>query len=109
MKNVSADIFAIKFKINVLFATKSDLKLKINKKDVKSHQKEKQSMLYDENKTLLLKYLNSNKYIQVKAHKVSYFDFNHLKDNIFANSNLLNAFIILLVDGISNVRFYFFI
>jgi hypothetical protein len=46
-----------------LLATKSDLKLKINEKDVKSYQKGKQPMLYNKNKTPLSKYLNNNEYI----------------------------------------------
>ncbi len=58
---------------------------------------------------LLLKYLNNNKYIQVRAHKVFCFDFSKLKSNKFVNSNLLNAFIILLADVILNIKFYFFI
>jgi hypothetical protein len=65
--------------------------------------------LYDKNKTPLSEYLNSDEYIQVRAYKVFYFDFNRLEGNMFANGNLLNAFIVLSADGIPNVRFHFFI
>jgi hypothetical protein len=109
LEDVSADVFATKSEINALLATRSDLEPEIDEKDAKSHQKGKQPTLYNENKTLLSEYLNSNEYIQVKAYKVSCFDFNCLKDNMFANSNLLNAFIALSADGIPNVRFHFFI
>jgi hypothetical protein len=93
----------------MLFALKSDLKFKIDEKNVKFHQKGKQPTLYNKNEMPLSKYLNNNKYIQVKAYKISCFDFNQLKSNMFANSDLLNAFIALSADGILNIRFYFFI
>jgi hypothetical protein len=73
------------------------------------YQEGKKPTLYDEDETPLLQYLNSDKYIRVKAHKVSCFDFNQLKSNMFANSNLLNAFIALLANGILNIRFHFLI
>jgi hypothetical protein len=42
LKNINTDVFATKFEINTLFTTKSNLKLKINEKDIKSYQKKKQ-------------------------------------------------------------------
>jgi hypothetical protein len=53
----------MKFEINTLLATRYNLKLEINKENVKFYQKEKNLTLYDENEMFLLKYLNSNKYI----------------------------------------------
>jgi hypothetical protein len=93
----------------VLLATIYDLKPNVNEKDAEYHQKRKKPTLYDEDKTPLLQYLNSNKYIQVKAHRVFYFNFNELKSNMFVNSDLLNAFILSSANGISNVRFHFLI
>jgi hypothetical protein len=43
----------MKFEINVLLATRYNLKLNVNKKDVKSYQKGKKPTLYNEDKTPL--------------------------------------------------------
>jgi hypothetical protein len=84
----------MKSEINTLLAIKSDLEPEINEKDIESHQKGKQPTLYDENEMSLSEYLNNNKYIRVRAHKVSRFDFNHLKSNMFISNTL---FVMLLM------------
>jgi hypothetical protein len=63
LKDVSTDVFATKFEINTLLATRYDLELEINEEDIESYQEGKKPTLYDENKMLLSEYLNSNKYI----------------------------------------------
>jgi hypothetical protein len=99
----------MKSEINALLSTGYDSKPYVNEEDTESHQKGKKPTLYNEDETPLSQYLNSNKYIRVKAHKVSCFDLNQLKSNMFANSDLLNAFIASSANGILNVRFHFFI
>jgi hypothetical protein len=109
LEDVSTDVFATKSKINALLATGYDLKPDVNEEDAKSHQEGKKPTLYDEDETPLSQYLNSDEYIQVEAHRVSRFDFNRLESNMFANGDLLNAFIASSADGIPNVRFHFLI
>jgi hypothetical protein len=76
LEDVNTDVFATKFEINALLATGYDSKPDVDEEDAESHQKGKKPTLYDEDKTPLLQYLNSDEYIQVGAHKVSRFDFN---------------------------------
>ncbi len=109
MEDVSTDVFATKSEINALLATRYDLKPNVDEEDAESHQEGKKPTLYDEDETPLSQYLNSDKYIRVGAHRVSCFDLNRLKSNMFANGDLLNTFIVLSADGIPNVRFHFLI
>ncbi len=109
MEDVSTDVFATKSKINALLATGYDSEPDVDEEDAESYQEGKKSTLYDEDETPLSQYLNSDEYIQVGAHRVSRFDLNRLESNMFANGDLLNAFIALSADGILNVRFHFLI
>jgi hypothetical protein len=109
LEDVSTDVFATKFEINVLLVTGYDSEPDVDEKDTESHQKGKKLTLYDKDKTPLSQYLNSDEYIQVRAYKVSRFDFNQLESNMFANGDLLNAFIVSSANGIPNVRFHFLI
>jgi hypothetical protein len=109
LKDVSTDVFATKFEINALLATGYDSKPDVDEEDAESHQEGKNPTLYDEDETPLSQYLNSDEYIRVGAHKVSRFDLNRLENNMFANGDLLNAFIASSADGIPNVRFHFLI
>jgi hypothetical protein len=104
LEDVSTDVFATKSEINALLATRYDSKPDVDEEDTESHQKGKKPTLYDEDETLLSQYLNSDEYIRVPC-----FNFNRLESNMFANGDLLNAFIALSADGIPNVRFHFLI
>jgi hypothetical protein len=63
LKDVSTDVFATKFEINALLATRYDLKPDVDEEDAESHQEGKKPTLYDEDETPLSQYLNSNEYI----------------------------------------------
>ncbi len=107
MQAVSAELFATHSELQALL--KSDVVAETgtndDNDDDNNNAKNKLPALYDDNEVPLSHDMANDDYIIFGPHKVSKFDVTRLERNMFANADILNAYISSLASNDNGVSF----